>query len=115
MNTILIDTLRVSTLIGVPEEERAAPQELEVDLEIVAPTDFGDMADNVARTIDYAEVCRRVAELAAERPRRLLETLADEIARLVLGGFHASSVTVTIRKFILPETRWVGVRRSLCR
>ena len=110
MNEILINGLRVGTRIGVPEEERAEVQQLEIDLRIGSATAFESMNDDIRRTIDYADVCRCVEELAAERPRALIETLAFEAGCMVVDGFGAPWVEVEIRKFILPQTRSVGVR-----
>ena len=112
MNEIIIDSLRVKTWIGVPDAERSGAQEIELDIRIRPARDFAEMQDDIALTVDYAAVCQRVAGLAAERPRRLIETLAQEIGDLILDEFGASSVEVEIRKFILPETRHVGVRWS---
>ena len=110
MNEIRIDSLRVRTRIGVPDEERAAEQELEIDLRIEPARDFSAMQDDISRTIDYALICERIAELAAARPRNLIETLAADIADLLLRDFGARSVEVEVRKFILPQTRFVAVR-----
>ena len=110
MNEIRIDSLRVRTRIGVPDEERADEQELEIDLRIEPMRDFAGMQDDISHTIDYALVCDRIAELAAARPRNLIETLAEDIASMVQKDFHARSVEVEVRKFILPQTRHVAVR-----
>ncbi len=110
MNEIRIDSLRVTTRIGVPDEERADKQEVEIDLRIEPGVDFSGMEDDISKTIDYAQVCERIAELAAAKPRNLIETLAADIAELVQVGFGARSVEVEVRKFILPQTRHVAVR-----
>ena len=112
MSEIIIDSLRVKTWIGVPDEERSGAQEIEIDLCIRPARNFAEMQDDITLTVDYAAVCQRVAGLAAERPRRLIESLAREIGEVVLSEFGAASVEVEIRKFILPETRHVGVRWS---
>lgn len=110
MNEILIAGLRVKTRIGVPDEERLDEQELEFDLRIQPARAFVDMQDRLEDTIDYAKVCERVAEIASAKPRKLIETLADEIAEMILSEFHARRVEVELRKFILPQTRHVAVR-----
>lgn len=112
MSEIIIDSLRVKTWIGVPDAERSEAQEIELDIHIRPTRDFAEMRDDITLTVDYAAVCQRVAGLAAERPRRLIESLAREIGEVVLSEFDAASVQVEIRKFILPETRHVGVRWS---
>lgn len=112
MSEILIAGLRVKTYIGVPDEERTAEQEVEIDIRIQQARDFLEMGDDIAKTIDYSQVCERVSWLAAAHPRRLIETLADEIAALILAEFEARFVEVELRKFILPQTRHVAVRCS---
>ena len=43
------------------------------------------------------------------RPRKLIETLADDIAETILHEFGLRWIEVTIRKFILPNAEWVSV------
>ncbi|MFM2241971.1 MAG: hypothetical protein RLZ97_826 [Verrucomicrobiota bacterium] len=106
---IHVKGLRVSTRIGVPDEERAQPQELLMDLSMRPPAAFADMRDGIDRTLDYHAACLAVVALAGEGERKLVETLADETADLLLEKFGAVEVVVEIRKFILPQTEWVGV------
>lgn len=110
MNEIQIVGLRVKTRIGVPDEERAAAQEVEIDIRIQPTKDFQEMGDELAHTIDYAQVCERISWLAGAHSRQLIETLANEVAGLILEEFGARSVEVELRKFILPQTRHVAVR-----
>ena len=113
MNEIWIRGLRIETLIGVPDEERGRLQEIVFDILIEPACGFGEMNDEISRTVDYGEVARRISELAGERPRNLIETLAVDVARMILGEFHARSATVEIHKFILPQTDFVAVRYRL--
>lgn len=115
MSEIHINSLRVKSKIGVPEEERGNWQELEIDITITPTQDFGEMQDAIADTIDYAAVCERVAEICSERPRLLIETLAKEIAKALVHEFGADRASVELRKFILPQTRHVAVRYSCVR
>ncbi|MCU0795036.1 MAG: dihydroneopterin aldolase [Akkermansiaceae bacterium] len=107
--------LKVETRIGVPDDERARPQELLLDISMRPPVDFSGMADGIEKTLDYHAACLAIADLAATGERKLVETLADETADLLLGRFGAVEVRVEIRKFILPQTEWVGVslRKSI--
>lgn len=112
LSEILIDSLRVKTWIGVPDAERMEAQEIEIDIRIQPTRNFAEMHDDISLTVDYAAVCQRVSELACERPRRLIESLAQEICEMILKEFAATSAEAEIRKFILPETRYVAVRWS---
>lgn len=110
LDEIRLSALRLTTHIGVPEEERAGSQELEADVIIRVAGRFEAMNDEIAATIDYAAVSARLQAVAAERPRRLIETLAADMAACVLGEFGAAGVTIDLRKRILPETDHVAVR-----
>jgi dihydroneopterin aldolase len=113
MNEIWIKGLKIRSLVGVAAEERQQEQELHVDLCIQPPAPFAYMNDDIMRTIDYDAVARRVQGLSAEGPRHLIETLAADIARLLVDEFHAVAVTVEVRKFVLPETDYVAARCRL--
>lgn len=107
--TITIKALKLRTAIGVPDAERAEPQELEADVLIEPRCAFAAMGEDIAATVDYHAVCLGLETLAATGERRLIETLAAEMADWVLEHHPAARVRVRLRKFILPQTRWVGV------
>ncbi len=113
MNEIWIKGLKVKSVVGVVAEERESEQELMMDLCIQPPSPFSYMNDDIMRTVDYVAVCRRVQVLAGEGPRHLIETLAADVARLLVDEFHAVAVTVEVRKFILPETEYVAAKCRL--
>jgi dihydroneopterin aldolase len=104
-----IQGLELQARVGVPDEERAQPQRLLVDLRFTSVHQPADLDDNISLTVDYHAVSLRVSEIAAERDRKLIETLADEIAVKLLAEFSLRWIETTIRKFILPRTEWVGV------
>ncbi|HOW68847.1 MAG TPA: dihydroneopterin aldolase [Candidatus Paceibacterota bacterium] len=107
---ILIHDLEVRFSVGVSEQERAQPQRLLISVEM--ETDFSQAArhDSLAMTIDYQAVCQWILKLSEGRSWKLLETLASEIADHVLTEFKPSLVCVEIKKFIIPEARFVSVR-----
>ncbi|MFZ4115268.1 MAG: dihydroneopterin aldolase [Chthoniobacterales bacterium] len=106
---IQIKSLIVMTSIGISKEEQAMPQQLLCDLCFAALSQPQDLNDHLAETIDYAAVSQRVQDIARERPRKLIETLADELSRILLNEFHLQWIELTIRKFILPDTEYVAV------
>jgi dihydroneopterin aldolase len=64
----------------------------------------------VADTIDYEQVALRIRALAASGHFRLVETLAERIARLLLDDFRAPWVKVSAAKIgILANAKFVGV------
>jgi 7,8-dihydroneopterin aldolase/epimerase/oxygenase len=109
-DTILIEQLELSAHIGVPDAERVEAQRLTVSLRLEVTRDFRRLDDDITKTVDYFAVCGAVKALAAARPRRLIETLAEEIAATVVRDFAVAAVEVELRKFILPDTAFVAVR-----
>ena len=107
---IEIRRLAVETHIGVPDEERATPQTVWLTLRMRPSQGFTGLRDEVANTVDYYEVSRRLIALAAQKPRNLIETLATEIADSLLSGYPLSSVEVEVEKRILPDADAVAVR-----
>jgi len=110
-NQIFIRGLKVTCHVGVPDEERAESQELLLNITMAPKVSAEDtpLNDDISRTIDYHAVAVRAEAIATERPRKLIETLSDDIALAILAEFSVASVTVEIEKFILPNTRCVGV------
>ena len=107
---IEIRRLAVGVIIGVPEEERAAPQTVWLTVRMRPSQGFRGLRDTISNTVDYYEVSRGLAALAAARPRHLIETLATEIAEYLLAGYPLSSVDVEVEKRILPDADAVIVR-----
>ncbi len=105
----LVD-LEVFYRVGVPDAERARPQRLLLTVVMRRDVSAAAASDDLTQTIDYYAVSRRLLALGEGREWRLIETLAGEIADLVRREFGADSVAVEVKKFILPETRYVSVR-----
>jgi FolB domain-containing protein len=115
MDHIIIQELEVSYRVGVPELERATPQRLLLCLDVGMDLAPAAASDDLGQTLDYFTLTRRLLALGKGRSWRLIEKLAVEIAELVLTEFHAKTVEVEVRKFIIPETRYVAVRVARAR
>jgi dihydroneopterin aldolase len=107
---IFVADLELFSHIGVPDAERAAPQRLTVNLCLVPRVCFSQLDDDITNTVDYFALTRRVRALASERPRKLIETLAQEMAVCCLEEFAVAWVEVELRKYILADTTYVSVR-----
>lgn len=112
MDTISIRDLEVHLHVGVPDEERERAQRLLIDVEMHHDFAAAAASDDLRRTIDYYAVSRRILRMGEGRTWRLIESLASEIAAMVVADFGAASATVEVKKFILPEARHVAVRTT---
>jgi dihydroneopterin aldolase len=102
--------------LGVTEEERAWPQRILLSFR-VGCRDLSSAAqsEDLAATVDYAKLFQKVQDLAQTRPRRLLESFAEEVAQALLEEPLAEQVEVEVQKFPLPSTRAVSVKISRSR
>lgn len=112
---IHIKGLRVVTRVGVPEEERALPQSVAVNASITLRTSFRGFDDRIEHTLDYYRVSQRIREVAASGERRLIETLAGDLAASVLAFEGVSAVTLEVEKFILADCDRVSVEITRAR
>jgi 7,8-dihydroneopterin aldolase/epimerase/oxygenase len=110
MDEISLSDLEIHCRVGVTEAERLQPQRLLIGLQIGFPLARAARTDRLTDTINYQAVALAVLRLAQERQWNLIETVAGDIARLVLNEFKAKRVTVEVQKFVIPQTRCVSVR-----
>ena len=85
--------------VGVPEPERAAPQEVRISVTLClgeAPDFVGQ--DRLSQTLDYDRIIHFIRDdLGA--PAHLIETLADRVAHHSLSlSSRAQWVEVTVKK-----------------
>jgi len=110
MDAILVRDLRVESFIGIHKRERYVAQTVSIDLDIGLPGTAVFKSDKVADTIDYEQVALGIKALAASGHFRLVETLAERIARLLIDEFGAPWVKVSVAKIgILANAKFVGV------
>jgi 7,8-dihydroneopterin aldolase/epimerase/oxygenase len=106
---ISIVDLEVFYRVGVPDAERARPQRLL--LTVILESDFSAAAksDSIADTIDYFGVTQRLLKFGEGREWRLIEKLAADIVDAILSEFKPQAVSVEVKKFIIPQARYISV------
>jgi 7,8-dihydroneopterin aldolase/epimerase/oxygenase len=98
--------------VGVPDAERRKPQKILIDVGLELDTSAAAASDDFQKTVDYWAIEKEVRGVAERGERRLVETLADQVARRVLSGDKKiSAVTVHVHKkpAVMPKTRDVVV------
>jgi dihydroneopterin aldolase len=95
--------LRLAALVGVLPEEATRTQPIEVDLDVVADLSVAGASDLLDDTVDYGRLCALVEEVATAGHVRLLEHLAERVARAALDlDRRIASVEVAVRKLRPP-------------
>ena len=117
MDKIIISDLRLPVIVGTLPHERERRQEIAVDLELFLDLAAAGRSDDLAATVDYAEIERRVIEVAEGSSFRLLEALAGAIGDLVLsfdGRIEGCRVRIT-KPHALRVARGVAVEMNFAK
>lgn len=112
MDRIVIKDLELDTQIGVTAAERARTQRLLITVELERDLSEAGRTDAVSATTPYDVVAELIRKVVTERPRKLIEAVADEIAEAILSRRMAARVTVEVKKFSVPNTQYVSVQIS---
>jgi dihydroneopterin aldolase len=102
LDRIELRGLRVLGRHGTLEAERRAPQPFSVDVVLQADLTAACASDQLADTLDYAQVVARVERVVREEHFCLLGALAQRIAEVVLADGRAAAVTVSVAKLRPP-------------
>lgn len=83
---------------GVTELERASPQEIEIDVELIVDCARAAQSDRLTDAVDYIDAYRTCERIATERSFALLEALGDACLRELLRDSRVERATVRVRK-----------------
>ncbi len=108
-DSIHIEQLEMFARVGVPEEERKSPQRITLTITLWPLAGLHDLGDDIGRTINYSAIAQTVRESVAARRDKLIETLAEQVALHLLGTFPIAKVRIELRKFVVPDAKFVSV------
>ena len=109
VDKIRIKDLEVTAQIGVSAEERSRPQRLLVSVDLERDLAEAGRSDTESTTTAYDEVAALIQQEIAGRPRKLIEAVADDVASAILSKKMAVAITVEVKKFSVPQCRYVSV------
>ena len=112
MDKIILKGIRFHGYHGVTEAERQLGQKYEIDLELVTNLSTAGKTDDLAHTVNYAEVAQLVIEIGTQQSFQLFEALAETIAEAILAQFQIDEVRITAKKLsppIEPTLTYAGV------
>lgn len=109
MDAIILHDLELWTHIGVPDEERKIEQRLLVTVELML--DAGGGAGKDEPGIDYDLVAQELQKIA-QKERKTIERFAEDASAAILQKFKPASVTVCIKKFAIPGSKYVEIRMT---
>jgi dihydroneopterin aldolase len=109
MSRISIVDLEVQFCVGVDDAERAKPQRLLLTVEMNIDFTAAAMSDRLERSINYQSVVDDLLKFGQGRNWKLLEKLVSNIADAILIRYKPDSVMVEVKKFVIPQARYVAV------
>jgi dihydroneopterin aldolase len=106
---------RYEVQVGFGAEERATPQTIRVDFEVRTNWRQSAIDDHAHEIVDYAEVDREIHALLTNKEWRLIEAIAEAVAKRICTAFPVDQVQVTITKQPADMAHCDGVSVSCSR
>jgi len=99
LGTAGLKGLQVACIVGIYEHERRTTQTVVVDIELDYDFAAAAATDAISNAVDYDQVAAAVTELAEQRQFQLIETMAEEMAGMLLNRLAAvRAVRLEVRK-----------------
>lgn len=95
---IFLHGLAVECIIGFIEWERRVKQTIVVDVEMPVDCTRAALTDDVADTLDYKKVAKRLIAFIEGSEFKLVETLAHRAALLIIEEFAVEWVRLSVNK-----------------
>ncbi len=98
MDKVFIEGLEIEALIGIYDWERRIRQPLVFDIEMSFDNRVPAASDDIALTLNYKDVSKRLVEYVSESGFGLVETLAERCAAIILEEFSVAHVRLKLSK-----------------
>jgi 7,8-dihydroneopterin aldolase/epimerase/oxygenase len=98
MDKVFIEALEIEALIGIYDWERRVRQSLLFDIEMAFDNRKPAASDQIADTLDYKAVSKRLIEYVSQSSFGLVETLAERCAEIILTEFGVRHVRLKLSK-----------------
>jgi dihydroneopterin aldolase len=107
---IFLTALRTECIVGIWDWERKVKQTVVIDLEMACDIRKAALSDRIEDTVDYKTVSKRILAFVGESQYQLVETLTENIARIVIIEFSVPWVRVRLNKIgAIRNSRDVGI------
>ena len=110
MDKIILTDLRINAIIGIWDWEKRNPQTITIDLEMLTDIKKASQSDSIKDALDYKAVSKRVKQFIQESQFNLIETLAENVAKIILEEFDVQWLKLKISKpFAIRDSKNIGV------
>lgn len=109
MDKIYVNDIRAFGYSGALPEENVLGQWFRIDLVLLLDLSGAGASDVLADTYNYAQAVLAVQHLIQHQPFNLVETIASEIAKIVLkSDDRLTQITVKLTKLKPPVPSFLG-------
>jgi dihydroneopterin aldolase len=98
MDIVYIRDLRIDTIIGIYDWERQVKQTVSLDLEMATDIRPAAQTDDIQFALNYKEVSKRLIAYIETRNALLVESLAEEVAAIILNEFNVPWLRLRLSK-----------------
>ena len=98
MDIVYIRELEIRTIIGIYDWERAQQQIVSLDLEMGSDIAKAAATDTIENALDYKAVAKRLINFIENSEFYLVETMAEQVAEIVLKEFNVPWVKLRLGK-----------------
>ncbi len=110
MDIVFISDLRIDTIIGIYDWEREVRQTVSLDLEMATDIRQAAATDDIQYALNYKAVSKRLIQFVGESEFLLIETMAEEVARIVREEFGVCWLRLRLNKGgVLRQASNVGI------
>lgn len=95
---VLIEGLEVRTVIGIYDWERDIRQSVRLDLKMAWDISRAAQSDDISDALDYKSVSKRLISYVEGSSFGLIESLAEECAKIVLNEFNVPWLRLKMSK-----------------
>lgn len=107
---IIIKDLEIECIVGVRKKERKEKQKIYVTVEIYTDMEKAAKTKNIRDAVNYSATIKKIKNIVINKKYLLLETMAKDIAKMILKNKKVSEVNVLIKKpKAIVNGKYVGV------
>jgi dihydroneopterin aldolase len=98
MDKVFIEALEIECVIGIYDWERKILQPIVLDIEMAFDNRVPAASDDIADTLDYKAISKRLIQFVGDSSFGLVEALAENCCRIILEEFGVAQVKLRLSK-----------------
>jgi len=98
MDKVFIKNLEIDAIIGIYDFERTTKQKVVFDIEMWWDVAKAAKSENIDDALNYKTLSDQLKDYVGKSQFQLIETLAEEVASIIIGQYAVESVKLTLHK-----------------